>query len=139
MQFSEALERVGEIYVPGVREFYGRSKKDPWQASHDRLEGVMILYKDSPDYFEKIEAASDEFVKEITKLIETYKVLHPGGEPKKVSLSTALHIGDEEKIKMLQSLTDEYCVLCEKKENIRAISLEKYGAGLFCINCVPLE
>jgi hypothetical protein len=136
MQLNQALKTISKIYVNGVVEFYSNFQSDPWQAAHDRLEQILLLYEGKKAYFEKIGEAAELFVAECSALIETYRVTHPE-QLSLISVPDAFQIADEEKVRYLTALSENSCLNCESTENVRIAKHPKTGQfKLFCKECV---
>lgn len=144
MNFSQAIEAVSKIYVPGVVQFYEKQDPDHWQQAHDELEAAMLLFTGSyPDIESKIDNAASKFVTRITELVDRYKTLH--GYTKKGGLSfadSAMRIGinskDPEQADARMSLQDKRCAVCITPNDLRVVTKKGIGTpGLYCRKCVP--
>lgn len=117
MNLSQALSAVGKHYVPGVVKYYSQLSPDPWQLSHDELEQVALL-----DEHKLISTACERFVSRCIQLIDQFK--ENGLFTTKVSIADAFAIGDEARVKAIESVKSRSCYQCESKDGIQ---IESYG------------
>jgi hypothetical protein len=134
MTLSEALEKIGKAYLPGVRDFYYRMKPDRWQLAHDQLEGQMMLHAGKDGFDKLMSHPIQSFYTECISLIELAKPLL---SPEQLTLSDAFHIGDELRLADLDSLMTNSCRICGSKEQVAVSSGDGFKAGLYCMSCNP--
>lgn len=135
MSPAEALAKIREFYVPGVSDFYARMNPDRWQQAHDKLEAVMTHYTGFPDYRQRLYKACDEFVQDCQTLVEAAKAFL---QPTQLSLSDALHIGDEKKVVELEAFLRGACMSCgSESSTVRVVAQRNRKAGLYCETCIP--
>lgn len=130
MTVSEALNKVGAAYVPGVVAHYDRFKPDPWQKAHDELEKLLFIQDEAI-----ISAALEGFVSECLKLIKAFQ--ETSVAPLRITSADAFHMGDEQRVSQWQSRRHKHCVKCERKENLTLVTDPKdpLNTLIICKEC----
>jgi len=128
MKASEALKEVSKHYVPGVVAFYEKMNPDPWFDAHERLNESLL--KDKSEEGQSV--ACKIFVDACVDLIDGYKSRYPGGA--KLSDLDAFFIGDEDRVRKLQSQKYRECAECESKKDLVLVR-DKEDVNLVYILC----
>lgn len=114
MKLSEALERVGAIYVPGVVKYYGQLNPDPWQAAHDELEKVAGIFDE-----DIVSAATARFVSRCEELVKRFK--QDGQQSKSVSPADAMALGSTQRVSAHLSRRFKKCCRCDAKKDLKIV------------------
>lgn len=129
MSVAKALNDVSRAYVPGVAAYYGKLNPDPWQAAHDTLEKHMLL-KDPAI----LDAAAEAFAKRCKELIARFE--RDGAASDEITEQDAFHIGDEERVRQMQSRKYRECIDCQSKEGLK-IQSDPDDPGQVWLICGP--
>lgn len=130
MKVSEALEKVSQIYVPGVVKYYGKMDNDPWQQMHDDLEQIIGIQDE-----DIVSAACTRFVSRAQELIDRFKRDH--GPSKSFDPADAFTIGNEDRHNNQWSVRRKRCALCSGGKDL---TLEPVGPNalevrVICASC----
>lgn len=126
MTVSEALNRVGMAYVPGVAAHYERMENNPWQKAHDDLERIMLMKDEA-----FLRVGVDRFVSECLRLIQAFEAVSRPSD--RMTNQDAFIIGDEDRVRQWQSRKFKHCFKCESKENLTLIHDPKDAKGVLII------
>lgn len=132
MKVSEALDRVGQIYVPGLAAYFEQFKPDPWLAAHEDLERVMIAGDEA-----MTEAAADGFLNRCTELVDRFK--RDGVPPTKMDpVRDGFNLGNVGRVAAHMSRKNKDCAKCGSKEKLKIVPVQKGGTDvmLLCESCL---
>jgi hypothetical protein len=129
MKVTEAIDRVGALYVPGVVAYYGRLTPDPWQKAHDDLERLAGVVDEN-----ELTAPLEQFIARCSELIERFK---REGSPSKIQAPEAFLMASARQVQAHMSRKHKRCARCDSKENLRIVpaSPGSMDVMLLCLGC----